>query len=127
MAKYRAAKVPELVHGDICGPIMPETHGGCKYFILLVDDCSWSMWLQLMTSKSEAAEAIKKFKARAEAEISKKLSVPRTDRGGKFTSTKFVAYYTKEGVVRHHTASYTPQQNGVVERRNQIWLAWRGR
>jgi hypothetical protein len=33
------------------------------------------MWLQLLTSKSEAAEAIKKFKARAEAESSKKLRV----------------------------------------------------
>ncbi|XP_066374703.1 uncharacterized protein [Miscanthus floridulus] len=43
------------------------------------------MWLQLLTSKDEAAAVIKKFK----------------------------------GVVRHHTALYSPQQNGVVEWWNQ--------
>jgi len=53
------------------------------------------------------AKAIKKFKARAEAEISKKLSVPRTDRGGEFTSVEFVANYTKEGVVRPHRVVHT--------------------
>jgi len=108
MAKYRAAGALELVHGDLCGPITPATHGGRKYFILLVDDCSRFMWLQLLTSKSEAAEAIKKFKARAEAESSKKLRVLRTDRGGEFTSMEFAAYCAAEGVVRHHTTPYTP-------------------
>ena len=39
-AKYQAAEVFELVHGDLCGLIMPATPDGCKYFILLVDDYS---------------------------------------------------------------------------------------
>jgi hypothetical protein len=38
--KYRAADALELVHGDLCGPITPAMHGGRKYFILLMDDCS---------------------------------------------------------------------------------------
>jgi transposase InsO family protein len=45
--------------------------------------------------------------------------VLRTDRGSEFTSVEFAAYCADEGVVRHHTAPYSPQQNGVVERRNQ--------
>ena len=64
-------------------------------------------------------EAVKKFKARAEAESGKKLRVLRTDRGGEFTSVEFTAYYADQDVVRHHTAPYTPRQNGVVERHNQ--------
>ena len=56
---------------------------------------------------------------RAEAESGKKLHVLRTDRGGEFTSVEFAAYCVNQGVVRHHTASYSPQQNGVVERWNQ--------
>ena len=36
---------------DLCGPITPATHGGRCYFILLVDDYSWYMWLQLLTGK----------------------------------------------------------------------------
>jgi transposase InsO family protein len=107
MAKYRTAEALELVHGDLYGPITPVSHGGRKYFILLVDDCSRYMWLQLLTSKSEAAEAIKAFKARAEAESGKKLRVLRTDRDGEFTSAEFVAYCADQGVVRHHTAPYS--------------------
>ena len=63
---------------------------------------------------------IKKFQARAEAASGKKLHVLRTDRSGEFTLVEFAAYCADQGVVRHHTAPYTPQQNGVVERRNQM-------
>ena len=107
-AKYRATETLELVHGDLCGLITPATHGGCKYFILLVDDCSRYMWLQLLTSKTKAVEAIKKFKARMEAESGKKLHVLRTDRSSEFTSMEFTTYCADQGVVRHHTAPYSP-------------------
>ena len=46
----------------------------------------------------------------------------RTDRGGEFTFVEFAVYCADQGVVRHHTVSYTPQQNGVVERRNQTMV-----
>ena len=77
------------------------------------------VWLQLLTSKDEAAAAIKKFKMRAEVESDKKLRVLRTNRSGEFTSVEFIAYCADQGVVRHHIAPYSPQQNGVVERWNQ--------
>ena len=117
-AKYHTKDSLELVHGDLCGPITPTTNGGWWYFLLLVDDYSRYMWLQLLTSKDEAAAAIKKFKTRAEAESGKKLHVLRTNRGGEFTSVEFTAYYVDQGVGQHHTAPYSPQQNGMVERQN---------
>ena len=108
-AKYRAANALELVHSDLCRPITPSTNGGRWYFFLLMDDCSRYMWLQLLMSKDEAAAAIKKVKARAEAKSGKKLRVLRTDHGGEFTSVEFVAYCADQGVVRHHTTLYSPQ------------------
>jgi transposase InsO family protein len=77
------------------------------------------MWLQFLMSKSEAAEAIEAFKARAEAESGKKLRVLRMDRSGEFTLVEFAAYCADQGVVCHHTAPYSPLQNGVVKRWNQ--------
>jgi hypothetical protein len=74
-----------------------------------MDDCSRDMWLQLLTSKDEAAAAIKKFKTRAEAESGKKLRVLRTDGDGEFTSVEFAVYYADHGVGQHHTAPYSPQ------------------
>ena len=68
MAKYHAKDALDLVHDDLCRPILPATNGGRRYFLLLVDDCSRYMWMQLLTSKDKAVTAIKKFKMRAEAE-----------------------------------------------------------
>jgi transposase InsO family protein len=42
------------------------------------------------------------------------------DRGGEFTFGSFTAYCTELGVEHHLTAPYSPQQNGVIERRNQM-------
>jgi len=118
-AKYRVAERLELVHGDLCGPITLATHGGRRYFLLLVDDSNRYMWLRLLTSKDEAADAIKVVKESAEAESGRRLQVLRTDRDGEFTAVQFAEYYAGEGVRCHLTAPYSPQQNGVVERRNQ--------
>ena len=118
-AAYRAQHKLELVHGDLCGPVTPATPSGNKYFFLLVDDLTRYMWLVLLESKGEAATAFKKFQARAEAEAGRRLSTLRTDRGGEFTAGAFADHCAKEGIQRHLTAPYTPQQNGVVERRNQ--------
>jgi hypothetical protein len=43
----------------------------------------------------------------------------RTDRGGEFTSNSFNEYCSNEGIKRQLTTAYTPQQNGVSERKNR--------
>jgi transposase InsO family protein len=119
VAKYRADKLLELVHGDICGAITPSTPSGKRLFLLLVDDKSRYMWIVLLEKKSDAAEAIKRFHAGAELESGERLRTLRTDRGGEFTSAHFLDYCADNGIQRHLMAPYSPQQNGVVERRNQ--------
>lgn len=47
------------------------------------------------------------------------MKVFRTDRGGEFCSNAFNSYFEQEGIIRHFTAPYTPQQNEVMERRNR--------
>lgn len=77
------------------------------------------MWIALLPSKDAAATAIKNIQAAAERKSGKKLLMLRIDRGGEFAATDFVNYCAQLGVRRQLTAPYTPQQNGVVERRNQ--------
>jgi transposase InsO family protein len=117
VAKFHAEE--KLVHGDLCGPVTPATPGGKRYFFLLVDDVSRYMWLVLLATKDEALAAFTSFQAWAEAEVGRKIGTLRTDRGGEFTARSFANHYTKQGMQRHLTAPYTPEQNGVVERRNQ--------
>ncbi|XP_076918584.1 uncharacterized protein LOC143579055 [Bidens hawaiensis] len=47
----------------------------------------------------------------------------RTDRGGEFTSSEFHQFCKDNGIARQLTAPYSPQQNGVVERRNRTMLS----
>ncbi|CAA7408159.1 unnamed protein product [Spirodela intermedia] len=101
--EYRARRVLELVHSDLCGPIAPETPNGSKYFLLLVDDRSRYMWVAMLPSKDRAAVAIKEIKARAEGESGLKLGALRTDQGGEFTSHEFAEYCAGEGIHREHT------------------------
>ncbi|KAJ0602036.1 putative RNA-directed DNA polymerase [Helianthus annuus] len=119
-ASWRASKPLELVHADICGPISPPTKGGnSRYFILFVDDHSRFMWVSLLKTKDEAFGVFKRFKALVEKQKSISLKALRTDRGGEFTSSEFTVFCRDEGIVRQLTTPYTPQQNGVVERRNR--------
>jgi transposase InsO family protein len=122
-SKYRADKALELVHGDLCGPVKPVTPGGQRYFLLLVDDATHYMWVVLLTAKLEASSAIKRIQTAAEKECDRKLRVLRTDNGGEFTVAEFAAYCGDEGVTRHFSAPYTPQQNRVVEWQNQTVVA----
>ena len=60
---YSSKKVLKLVHGDLCGPISPKTSLGQIYFLLLVDNYSRVMWVYILTTKDEALDAFKKFRA----------------------------------------------------------------
>ncbi|GJZ66163.1 zinc finger, CCHC-type containing protein [Tanacetum coccineum] len=77
------------------------------------------MWVYFLKSKDEAFETFKEFKLKVENEVGKKLRSFRTDRGGEFTSREFTRYCKENGILRQLTAPYSPQQNGIVERRNR--------
>jgi hypothetical protein len=70
------------VHGDLCGPVTPATPVGRRYFLLLIDDLSCYMWVVVLGSKGETADAIRHAQAVAEAECSRKLRVLRIDNDG---------------------------------------------
>jgi transposase InsO family protein len=99
--------------------VTPTTPGGRPYFRLLIDDLSRYIWVVILGNKGEVADAIRRAQAAAEAKCGRKQRVLRTDNGGEFTAAEFASYCADEGVQRHYSAPYSPQQNGVVERRNQ--------
>ena len=46
----------------------------------------------------------------------------RTDRDGEFCSNEFIKFCEEKGIRRQLTTAYTPQKNGVAERKNRIIL-----
>jgi hypothetical protein len=119
LSSFRAEKCLELVHADLCGHITPKTLGGASYFLLVVDDFSRYMWVEMLKTKDQALECFKRIKLRAEMECDGKLKALRTDRGGEFVSNMFSVFCNDGGIKHYTTTPYSPQQNGVVERRNQ--------
>ena len=72
-ASYRTTEQLELVHGDLCGPVSLATHGGRRYFLLLVDNATRYMWVVLLDFKAIVVDAIKCHQAATEKECGHKL------------------------------------------------------
>lgn len=118
-SSWRASRNLQLIHSDICGPITPYSIGQKRYLLTFIDDHSRKMWSYIIAEKSEAFETFKNFKAAVEKESGLSVCGLRTDRGGEFCSKEFDEFCKTFGIKRQLTAAYTPQQNGVAERRNQ--------
>ncbi|BBN70008.1 transposable element gene, partial [Prunus dulcis] len=67
----------------------------------------------------EIKEDRQKFKATVELQSGYKLKQLRSDRGGEYTSMEFERFCDNAGIERQLTTPYTPQQNGVAERKNR--------
>jgi hypothetical protein len=76
--------------------------GGASYFLLVVDDYSRYMWVELLKTKDQALDCFKKIKTRAEVESGGKLKALRIDRGGEFISNLFTMFCS-EGGIKHYT------------------------
>ena len=112
----RAQQPLELVHSDICRPMETVSHGGNRYFLTFIDDYSRRTWVYFLKQKSETFEKFKEFKIYVEKHCGRSLKVLRTDRGGEYTSNEFCVFCKNHGIKHQLTASYSPQQNGVIER-----------
>lgn len=118
-SQWRASQRLELIHADICGPISPTSNSLKRYFLCFIDDYSRKAWVYLLAEKSEAFSHFMIFKKHVEKETNLAIKCLRTDRGCEFTSIEFNEFCKKSGIKRQLTTAYTPQQNGVVERKNR--------
>lgn len=115
---WRASQILQLLHADICGPINPIPNNKKRYLISFIDDYSRKTWVYYLVEKSEAFNIFKSFKAMVEKETSLSIRNLRTDRGGEFISLEFTAFCNMNGIQRQLTVAYSPQQNGIAERKN---------
>ncbi|GJT45535.1 putative ribonuclease H-like domain-containing protein [Tanacetum coccineum] len=109
----------ELLHMDLCGPMRVASINGKKYILVIVDDFSRYTWVYFLRSKDETPEIIKKFIAQAQLNYKAKVCKIRTDNGTELKNTSLKAHYEKLGIMQQFSIARTPQQNGVVERRNR--------
>lgn len=118
----RSKNLLEVVYTGVCGPFEVLSLGGSKYFVSFVDEFSRMLWVYLIKTKGEVLSVFKRFKAMAEKQAERAIKILRSDGGGEYTSKEFDQYCDENGILHEVTAPYTPQQNGVAERRNRTLL-----
>nr|GEY26328.1 retrovirus-related Pol polyprotein from transposon TNT 1-94 [Tanacetum cinerariifolium] len=89
-----------LLHMDLCGPMRDESVNGKKYILVIVDDYSRFTWVRLKVPVRRI----------------------RTDNGTEFVNQTLRDYYDEVGISHETSVARSPQQNGVVERRNHTLI-----
>jgi hypothetical protein len=112
----------ELLHMDLFGPIAYISIGGSKYCLVIVDDYSRFTWVFFLQEKSQTQETLKRFLRRAQNELGLRIKKIRSDNRTKFKNSQIEGFLEDEGIKHEFFSPYTPQQNGVVERKNRTLL-----
>ncbi|KAI3769208.1 hypothetical protein L6452_00308 [Arctium lappa] len=109
----------ELIHMDLCGPMRTQSLGGKKYVLVIVDDYSRYTWVKFLRSKDETPEVLISFLKTTQVKLQRQVKFLRTDNGTEFKNKIIDEYLESVGISHQYSAARTPQQNGVVERRNR--------
>ena len=112
----------ELLHLDLFGPSTYDTLGGSKYGLVIVDDYSRYCWVFLLKSKDETHKTFIIFAKQAQRQYGAEIKTIRTDNGTEFKNYSMQDFVQDEGIKHEFSAPYTPQQNGVVERKNRTLI-----
>ncbi|GJX71475.1 retrovirus-related pol polyprotein from transposon TNT 1-94 [Tanacetum coccineum] len=108
-----------LLHMDLCGPMRVASINGKRYILVIVDDYSRFTWVRFLKTKDEAPAAIIKCIKNIQVRLKATVRNVQTDNGTEFVNQTLREWYENVGISHQTSAARTPQQNGVVERRNQ--------
>ncbi|TYK14258.1 ty1-copia retrotransposon protein [Cucumis melo var. makuwa] len=115
----RTTDLLELIHSDLANFRTTTSRGGKNYYVSFVDDYSRFTKIYLIKTKDEAGSMFLKFKAQSENQLRKKIKRLRSDRGGEYSDKTLKDFCESNGIIHEFTAPYSPQQNGIAERKNR--------
>ena len=122
MSDHRSTELGDIIHVDVWGPYRTETVDGYKYFLTIVDNYTRSCWLFLLTSKTEVYDNFLIFYNLLKTQFNKTVKIFRSDNGSEFINKRFESFFSTNGIINQTTCVYTPQQNGVAERKHRHLL-----
>nr|GEX30897.1 retrovirus-related Pol polyprotein from transposon TNT 1-94 [Tanacetum cinerariifolium] len=111
-----------LLHMDLCGPMRIESFNEKKYIIVIVDDYSLFTWVKCLRSKDEAPDFIIKFLKMIQVRLKVPVRRIRTNNRTEFVNQTLREYYKQVSISHKTSVARSPQQNGVVKRRNRTLL-----
>ncbi|GMJ01569.1 hypothetical protein HRI_003826100 [Hibiscus trionum] len=112
----------ELIHIDLWGPYRVSTVHGQRYFLTIVDDYSRMTWIRLLKLKSDAFVTLNNFFNYVKNQFAVSVRKIRSDNGHEFFTNESASFFQDSGTDHQSSCVYTPQQNGVAERKHRHLL-----
>ncbi|GJY66156.1 retrovirus-related pol polyprotein from transposon TNT 1-94 [Tanacetum coccineum] len=107
---------------DLCGPMRTESINGKKYVLVIVDDYTRFGWVRFLRTKDETPQVIEKFIVKTQRALNATVRFVRTDNGTEFVNKTLDGWFESVGISHETSVPRSPQQNGVVERRNRTLM-----
>ncbi|GKE22367.1 retrovirus-related pol polyprotein from transposon TNT 1-94, partial [Tanacetum coccineum] len=111
-----------LLHMDLFGPTFVKSLKKKMYCLVVTDDYSRFTWVFFLATKDETSGILKSFIIGIENLVDHKVKVIRCDNGTEFKNREMNQFCEMKGILRQISIARTPQQNGVVERRNRTLI-----
>src|ERR1041385_2317108 len=90
--------------------------------LVIVDDYSRYTWVYFFKKKNETQQTVIEFANEAQRQHNSKILAIRSDNNTEFKNYTLDEFLGDEGIKHQYSAAYTPQQNGVAERKNRILI-----
>ena len=120
VASVQTSKPLELLHINLMGPARIQSLGGKKYILVVVDDCTRYTWVVLLKDKVKAPEKMIHLCKKLQVEKDTMIARITSDHGREFENTKLATFYNDQSTRQEFSSPKTPQQNGIVERKNRV-------
>ncbi|KAH9704464.1 Integrase catalytic domain-containing protein [Citrus sinensis] len=112
-------KIIGIGNVDLFGPSRYASLSGKFYAFVIVDDYSRYTWVLFLANKDDAIDAFRIFCKKVQNEKGYSITCIRSDHGGEFENHAFENFCNDFGIEHQFSSPRTPQQNGVVERKNR--------
>ena len=73
-----------LIHSDIWGPSTIPNVFGARWFVSLIDDCTWVTWIFLLKQKSDVSIVITNFHSMVQNQFGVQIKSFRIDNVGDY-------------------------------------------
>ncbi|KAK1686066.1 hypothetical protein QYE76_046914, partial [Lolium multiflorum] len=115
-------RILELLHVDLFGPVTHASLGAKKHCLVIVDDYSRYTWVYFLKTKDETQQIFIDFATEVQRQHNLLIMAIRSDNGSEFKNYTLNDFLSGEGIRHQYSAAYTPQQNGVAERKNRTLM-----
>ena len=108
-----------IVNANVWGPSRSTSTLGFRYFVTFIDDYSQCTWLFLMKTRAELLSIFQKFHAEIRTQFNTSIHILQNDNAKEYFSMSFSSFMSSHEILHQLSCTYSPQQNGVVERKNR--------